>query len=466
MVAASNWFRWGAAIVCVGTLWFAADQLRGDQLSEPWSAPQSPAATEPAATPTATPAAAPPEQLPPPAEHLPAAAQVSGPVIDGVWSSGASWDAGRLGPFGTSHTDAIWLRTDYLLWWTTGSRLPPLVTTSPQGTPIGDAGVLGRPGTTVLFGDESVGRDARSGFRTVLGLWFDDRHHWDVEFDYFSPGGRSASFSETSNGNPIFARPYYDVETPQQRSIVSAYPGTSTGTVAAEARDYFQSFGLNFGYCLCEYRSSDLIIPECLASSEPWFTSFRLDFLAGFRYYGLNDGVTIGEDLVVASYQGYDDVPYATIDDFRARNDFYGGELALRSRFYRGPWSLEILYKIALGNNRRTVNIAGATEYTLPGHATTHLNYGVLAETSNSGDYSRDVFTAIPAMSVQLGYRWDSHWQTFVGYDLIYWNQVYRAADQIDLNNGQSAGVQYPVFPNYTTSFIAQGFNVGAEFRF
>ena len=46
----------------------------------------------------------------------------------------------------------VWLRADYLMWFTTGTRLPPLVTTSPQGTPANQAGVLGAPGTTILFG--------------------------------------------------------------------------------------------------------------------------------------------------------------------------------------------------------------------------------------------------------------------------------------------------------------------------
>lgn len=36
-----------------------------------------------------------------------------------------------------------WLRTDYLAWWTNGTKLPPLITTSPTGTPVAEAGVLG-----------------------------------------------------------------------------------------------------------------------------------------------------------------------------------------------------------------------------------------------------------------------------------------------------------------------------------
>src|SRR5262245_48917534 len=58
-----------------------------------------------------------------------------------------------------------WIRADYLGWWLTGSRLPLLVTSSPPGTPRSQAGVIGAPGTQVLFGNETVNDDFRSGVR-------------------------------------------------------------------------------------------------------------------------------------------------------------------------------------------------------------------------------------------------------------------------------------------------------------
>ena len=66
-----------------------------------------------------------------------------------------------------------WVALDYLFWWTRGMSLPPLVTTSPAGTPLPDAGVLGEPATTVLFGDEQVSDELRSGFRFETGIWLD-----------------------------------------------------------------------------------------------------------------------------------------------------------------------------------------------------------------------------------------------------------------------------------------------------
>src|SRR6476659_9640207 len=48
--------------------------------------------------------------------------------------------------------DRLWGGAEYLLWWVEGQRIPALVTTSPPGTPLAQAGVLGLPGTSALFG--------------------------------------------------------------------------------------------------------------------------------------------------------------------------------------------------------------------------------------------------------------------------------------------------------------------------
>ena len=42
--------------------------------------------------------------------------------------------------------DRFWLRAEYLLWWGKSANLPPLATTSPQGTAYDQAGVVGPAG--------------------------------------------------------------------------------------------------------------------------------------------------------------------------------------------------------------------------------------------------------------------------------------------------------------------------------
>ena len=114
----------------------------------------------------------------------------------------AGWSAcPRRGP--------IYVRGEYLLWWVKGDSVPALVTTSPPTVTRAQAGVLGQPGTTVLFGDERLNQTARSGGRVVLGWWLDPRDR--IEGDFFMLGQANAGFDQTSGGTPILARPFFKI---------------------------------------------------------------------------------------------------------------------------------------------------------------------------------------------------------------------------------------------------------------
>src|SRR5262249_54883705 len=99
------------------------------------------------------------DQLPAPTGAAPAGGRGEAPA--GAYFA----PDGRAGSF--------WARGEYLLWRVESQRLPPLLTASPPGTPLNAAGVLGTPGTVVLFGDERVNDEWRSGMRFELGAWLD-----------------------------------------------------------------------------------------------------------------------------------------------------------------------------------------------------------------------------------------------------------------------------------------------------
>ncbi|MEN6458084.1 MAG: BBP7 family outer membrane beta-barrel protein [Thermoguttaceae bacterium] len=374
----------------------------------------------------------------------------------------------------------IWLRADYLMWWTNGVTLPPLVTTSPQGTAVEDAGVLGLSTTTILYGNSTVGNQGQSGVRTTMGMWLDSCHRWAVEFDYLNLGGSSDSFSQTSTGETILARPFYNVETGSQASELVAYPGVAIGSISVDFKDYFQSAGALFSYNLCCCNSCGNECDSCDSSEQscgscvPLLQCCRTDLVAGFRYYNLGDSLTIHETpTLTESVAPHDTIATFDIhDNFRARNDFYGSELGLRTRLYRNRWSLDVLTKIALGINHQSVNINGTTDITT---ATSTASYttGIYAGPDNSGVYQRDVFTMIPELKIELGYQLTQHWRAFVGYDILYWGDVWRSASQIDLKldprnfpPSTETGLPFPEFSGKTSTFWAQGINVGAELRF
>ena len=88
-------------------------------------------------------------------------------------------------------TGQFWIGVDYLAWSVKGDHLPALVTTSPAGTPLLQAGVLGAPLTTVLFGNSTVNGGWRSGGRLQAGYWFDPQRSRGVEVELLRPAGRT-----------------------------------------------------------------------------------------------------------------------------------------------------------------------------------------------------------------------------------------------------------------------------------
>lgn len=127
--------------------------------------------------------------------------------------------------------DRIWVEADYLLWWMKGDRIPPLVTTSPAGTARNQAGVLGVPGTTTLFGDGHTNYELRSGGMITFGYWFDDCRTCGIEANFFMLESRNAGFNAASNGSTILARPFTDATTGKQSSELISFPGLVAGNV-------------------------------------------------------------------------------------------------------------------------------------------------------------------------------------------------------------------------------------------
>jgi hypothetical protein len=95
-----------------------------------------------------------------------------------------------------------------------------------------------------------------------------------------------------------------------------------------------------------------------------------------------------------------------------------------------------------------------------------------LAQSTNIGSYSRDVFAVVPEIDLNVGYQVTPHARLEAGYSFIYWSNVVRAGDQIDTSvnasyipPGQTV-VGDPTRPRFAfeqTSFWAQGVNFGLK---
>lgn len=379
----------------------------------------------------------------------------------------------------------FWMRFDYLLWWTSGSRLPPLVTTSPADQP---PGVLGDPDTQILFGDSRVNRDGRSNFRATMGYWFDCTHRFGFEGDYFDLGTESTQYSNTSTGDPVLMRPFFNASQAYIPSVqriaypVGVVPGLGeVGSVNVNARDHFTSSGAALRYNL--FYRSDSCETESIGCGDAGrydvarVRSFRLDLTSGYRYYRLGDSVQINERIISTSPSPPSLITPGTVfelsDRFWADNEFNGGELGLIAQIHRGRWSFEFLAKMAIGGNRQTVMINGQTDITVPGNPTITHDGGLLAMPSNSGTFRGSSLVVIPQFGGEIGFRVSDRLRAYVGYNLLLWAHVGRASDQIDLNvnltqvNSQTrVGPADPAFVFRETNFWAQGLNVGCEFCF
>ena len=97
-----------------------------------------------------------------------------------------------------------WVRLDALLWWSKGASIPPLLTTG-TGT---NAGILGDPNTSVLFGGQEVNGGFRPGGRVSFGTWLDCEDNIGLEMSYLTLGQSQDHFNATANQSPILRAPF------------------------------------------------------------------------------------------------------------------------------------------------------------------------------------------------------------------------------------------------------------------
>ncbi|MCA9086809.1 MAG: BBP7 family outer membrane beta-barrel protein, partial [Planctomycetaceae bacterium] len=124
-----------------------------------------------------------------------------------------------------------WLSVESLLWWTNGTDSPVIATTSPQGTPGLQAGVLGQPTTTPLYSGQDIFNLPQSGFRIRAGRSSECDSGQGIQGEFLMLFSGRETFSGASNGNPIIARPFTNALTGAADSQLLAYPGLSSGSL-------------------------------------------------------------------------------------------------------------------------------------------------------------------------------------------------------------------------------------------
>src|SRR5262249_31518973 len=133
-----------------------------------------------------------------------------------------------------------------------------------------------------------------------------------------------------------------------------ASPGARAGSVAFAATSRFAGAQAN--------------LVRNLAACE----NYRVDMLAGFRFLELDESIGIEtrinalspDGVIVIGGQQQDGLPVfrqvagvLIQEEFRARNQFYGGQLGLRGEYSLGKFSLGLEGKVAFGPNHEQVDV-------------------------------------------------------------------------------------------------------------
>src|SRR5262249_3386751 len=148
-------------------------------------------------------------------------------------------------------------------------------------------------------------------------------------------------------GNPIIARPIFNVVADREAAFVDSLPSLLSGGAIVDAKS--ELFGGEFNM-RCHYCCTDC---------------FRIEGLFGFRYVHLAESINVEDQITplasgVLTFNGNPVNPPSTLADqdfFQTTNNFYG--LQLGTRFlWDGDWcTITTFGKVAVGANDETVKI-------------------------------------------------------------------------------------------------------------
>jgi hypothetical protein len=354
--------------------------------------------------------------------------------------------------------------------WAQGQALVWGVKSAPLRTPLVVAHVS-PPLDAPLVGGRDVSLGTFAGGRAAAGVWFDGPWHPGFEVAVFALGQRTERLSAASNdaGGAQLERPVLDAGTLQAATVVVSAEGLQSGRVDVAASSQLWGAEANG-------RLAALAGDVC-----------RVEALAGFRYLGLRERLTItqgtlglGVPIVTGGFGVVPGFPvFRVVDLFHCQNDFYGPQVGLRAEVLLAPCWFAASGKVAPGAAEQLLRIDGSTTFSssAPGVGLVapggQVGSGLLAGPGNIGSHRRGRFAVVGEGTLEAGVQLCSCVELSVGYTFLYWSGVLRPGDQIDprvnltgfpLSPAYVPGVPSPAFPTVILrerDFWAQGVTVG-----
>lgn len=390
----------------------------------------------------------------------------------------------------------FWVDVDYLCWEIKDSpKIDPLVVQSTSAviefSPVLAINLSPLAGNNILIGGNRIKDRIRSGIQGTAGCFFDDCLTWGGEVSYFILEKRSKNKSVHSSGllgTPILVLPFFDTSVDLESStpLAAARPITSGlsspfgGTMSLRVSNDMQGAELNglwnmgslASYCGCNSSA-------CYGCNNG--SCSEVYFIGGFRYWNFNEYLTF--DVNIPNTLPPIDV-FQTSDKFDVRNNFYGGQIGLKCKYFFDKFYVKATGKVAFGAMCEELKIKGhllTNDFNNPPFTGTAEIFpgGYLAFPTNQGKHTKTMFAIMPEVDVSLGYKILDCLDLEVGYTFFYVNKMMRATNQIDRNiNSTQAPAITAIFPTTlegpatpeallkTTSFWAQGLTVGLDFSF
>jgi hypothetical protein len=360
----------------------------------------------------------------------------------------------------------------YLRWTLKDAPLPILATRDGSNGAVPFNPGLFAPNAVVAVGGGPVDYGAFQGVRLGAGYFLDPT--FAVEGRAFRLEHRDAVAAGASAGAPALFRPFVDESTGDPNGgVFLALPGARAGAVTVTAEAHLGGAEAN------------------LTGRLTHRPVFQCDVLAGVRFLTLTESVTVADQTLITPPNGlaggptFAGVPLALgdrltgFDTFRVRNEFYGGQVGVRVGTQFGRLGLRAAAQLAFGATVASITIQGGSQLTRAAGGVITVPAGTLALPSNGGQFRHDHAALVPAVNLEATLDLGHGFRAWAGYDFLYWDNVARAGDQIDLTvqgqqQPQSAlfgrgGAVLPPPPGReraTVGFWAQGFNAGLEWRY
>lgn len=374
-------------------------------------------------------------------------------------------------------------KVDYLHWWMKADHLnQTLVTTSTTPNPLNGFGVLGQPSTVVIAGDGSANAGPMDGVRWTFGVNPDCFVPLEVTGFYVHTSSSTFLGSNGLVGSRLLGRPVFSLDpTVLAESVyLSSFPALAAGSVGIATSTALWGAEVN-GYV-------------CHLCGSPDQYGYILDVTVGARYANLREdlnvlnSITSTSPLLSTSFLGGSFGPgftTAVADMVRTRNQFYGGQIGLRSCLPICNWlNLEMKADVGVGVNQQILSVMGSTSLYSPTAAAPFLTPapvvaggGVQAVASNSGHFTRNRISTISDLGVSVNVPVLDWLSLSFGYDLFVWTQVARPAGQLsryidtrqvptDLNFNPALAATTPP-PTFTdTTFYAQGLTISLAIQY